>query len=128
MEGYTIDRTQGRIFFTSVEPFGSYLDEVLGDPIMAEKYKFQALYDSTRTQAQQNIEKDKFILTGQYKATSGNIISLGAMNVPRGSVVVTAGGVTLMENSDYTVNYATGEVTIINQSILDAGTPVKSEF
>ena len=124
VEGYTIDRTQGRIFFTSVEPFGSYLDEVLGDPIMAEKYKFQALYDSTRTQAQQNIEKDKFILTGQYKATSGNIISLGAMNVPRGSVVVTAGGVTLMENSDYTVNYATGEVTIINQSILDAGTPV----
>ncbi len=124
VEGYTIDRTQGRVYLPSVEPFGSYLEKALGDKVIAEKYEFQELYDSTRTIAQQIVEKNKYILTGQYKATSGNVISLGAMNVPRGSVVVTAGGVTLMENSDYSVNYATGEVTILNQSILDAGTPV----
>ena len=46
------------------------------------------------------------------------------MNVPRGSVTVTAGGVTLTENSDYTVDYSIGIVTITNQSIIDAGTSV----
>ena len=45
-------------------------------------------------------------------------------NVPQGSVVVTAGGVTLQEGSDYTVDYSAGEVTILNQSIIDAGTNV----
>ena len=124
VEGYTINRTTGRVFLPAAEPFGGYLRKVIGNDAIANKYTFQELYDSTSTVAKQIIEKDKFILTGQYKATTAGTISLGAINVPRGSVVVTAGGNTLTENSDYTVNYSTGEVTIINQSILDAGTPV----
>ena len=44
--------------------------------------------------------------------------------MPHGSVVVTAGGVTLTEGSDYSVDYSAGEVTILNQSIIDAGTNV----
>lgn len=124
VSGYTVDVSTGRIFLPSTEPFGSYLRSVIGDNTIADKYVFQELYDSTRTTAKQIIEKDKFIFTGQYKATSNNVISLGAVNVPRGSVVVTAGGVTLTEGSDYSVNYSTGEVTIINQNIIDAGTAV----
>ena len=50
------------------------------------------------------------------------------MNVPQGSVTVTAGGVTLVENQDYTVDYSMGVVTIINQSIIDAGTNVSVDF
>ncbi len=46
------------------------------------------------------------------------------MNVPRGSVVVMAGGVVLTENADYTVDYSMGIVTITNQSIIDSGTNV----
>lgn len=46
------------------------------------------------------------------------------MNVARGSVRVTAGGTTLVENSDYTVDYAMGVVTIINESIIESGTNV----
>ena len=68
--------------------------------------------------------KDKYRLTGQFRGTSANVISLGAYNVPQGSVVVTAGGVTLSEGSDYSVDYSAGEVTILNQSIIDAGTAV----
>ena len=37
---------------------------------------------------------------------------------------VTAGGVELVEGSDYSVDYSAGEVTILNQSIIDAGTNV----
>ena len=36
----------------------------------------------------------------------------------------TAGGMTLVENSDYIVDYAMGVVTILNQSIIEAGTPI----
>ena len=125
VSGYTV--SNGRIFLPSAEPFGDYLRNYLekqGLGSLADKYCFDALYDSTKTVAKQNAEKDKFMLTGQYKGTSANVISLGAYNVPQGSVVVTAGGVTLTEGSDYSVDYSAGEVTILNQSIIDAGTNV----
>ena len=125
IEGYTIDRTSGRIFLPAAEPFGSYLENVIGDKTISDRFVYHELYDSTKIIAKQIVEKNKFILSGQYKGSnSGNVISLGAVNVPRGSVVVTAGGVTLTENVDYSVNYGTGEVTILNQSIIDAGTAV----
>ena len=126
VEGYTVQN--GRVFLPSAEPFGDYLRTQLlkyglSDE-QAEAYVFRQLYDSTKTVAKQNAEKDKFIMTGIYKGSSANVISLGAYNVPRGSVVVTAGGVTLQEGTDYSVDYSAGEVTILNQSIIDAGTNV----
>lgn len=38
--------------------------------------------------------------------------------------MVTAGGVRLVENQDYTVDYNLGRVRILNQGILESGTPV----
>lgn len=126
VEGYTV--TNGRVFFPAVEPFGNYLYKYLTANGVAEttakKYAFTELYDSTKTIAKQIAEKDKFLLIGQFRGTSANVISLGAYNVPQGSVTVTAGGVTLTEGSDYSVDYSAGEVTILNQSIIDAGTAV----
>ena len=124
VEGYTVQSQTGRIIFPVIEPFGQHLRGVIGNDAVADKYVFEELYDSTKTTAKQIAEKNKFILTGEYAGSGGNVIQLGAYNVPRGSVKVTAGGVTLTENSDYTVDYTMGAVTIINQSILDAGTPV----
>lgn len=126
IDGYTVQN--GRVIFPVAEPFGSAMNSALkekGLPAeIAEKYTFQALYDSTKTNAKQIAEKNKYQLVGQFKGTSANVISLGAYNVPQGSVVVTAGGVTLKEGSDYSVDYSAGEVTILNQSIIDAGTAV----
>ena len=126
VEGYTV--SNGRVFFPQAEPFGKGIYSFLvsrGVPAdKAEKYAFTELYDSTKTVAKQIAEKDKYMLSGQFKGTAANIISLGAYNVPQGSVVVTAGGVKLTENSDYSVDYSAGEVTIRNQSIIDAGTSV----
>ena len=126
IEGYTV--SNGRVFLPAAEPFGDYLKaQLLKNGVSeaeAEKYVFHELYQATKTEAKQNAEKDKYILTGQFKGTSANVISLGAYNVPQGSVVVTAGGVVLTEGSDYSVDYSAGEVTILNQSIIDAGTNV----
>lgn len=126
VEGYTV--SNGRVFLPSAEPFGTALYQFLvskGVPAQkAKSYAFTELYDSTKTVARQIAEKDKFVLMGQFRGTSANVISLGAVNVPQGSVVVTAGGVKLTEGSDYSVDYNAGEVTILNQSIIDAGTNI----
>ena len=126
VEGYTV--SNGRVFFPCTEPFGSYLYNYLVAkgvaPDRAKRYAFTELYDTTKTVARQIAEKNKYILTGQFKGSASGVISLGAYNVPQGSVVVTAGGVTLTEGSDYTVDYSAGEVTILNQSLIDAGTQI----
>ncbi len=124
VQGYTVDASSGRIFFPSVEPFGNYLRSKIGNDAIADKYVFQELYDSTKTVAKQMAEKDKFYLIGEYTGSSANVIQTGSTNIPRGSVVVTAGGVTLTENVDYQVDYSSGIVTILNQNIIDAGTNV----
>lgn len=124
VEGYTINSQNGRVYFPVVEPFGKHLREAIGNNAIADKYVFQELYDSTKTVAKQLAEKNRYRLQGEYRASAANEIRLGAMNVPRGSVRVSAGGRVLTENSDYTVDYTMGVVTIINQSILDAGTPI----
>ena len=81
------------------------------DPTIV-KYSYQVLYDSTLT-VQQFPEKNKFRLKGTYESSSGAEIRLNAMNVPAGSVTVTAGSQKLVENQDYTVDYMLGRVTII---------------
>ena len=124
IEGYTVQSQQGRIIFPVVEPFGANLERKIGNPDLAAPYVYKELYDSTLVVAKQFADKNKFSLVGEYQASNGAQIRLGAMNVPRGSVVVTAGGVTLTENSDYTVDYSMGIVTITNQSIIDSGTNV----
>ncbi|MDE6490157.1 MAG: cell surface protein SprA, partial [Muribaculaceae bacterium] len=121
IDGYTILASSGKVIFPVVEPFGRHLEDAIGNPALAERYVYKELYDSTLTVAQQFADKNKFIITGEYQASGGSQIRLNAMNVPRGSVVVTAGGVTLTENSDYTVDYSMGIVTITNQSIIDSG-------
>ena len=126
VEGYTI--SNGRVFIPKVEPFGSYMRDYLVkrgvSADKAEKYAFTELYDSTKTVAKQIAEKNKYQIVGQFKGSAANVISLDAYNVPQGSVVVTAGGITLKEGTDYSVDYSAGEVTILNKSIIDAGTAV----
>lgn len=107
-----------------MEPFGSHLRKKIGNNAIADKYVYQELYDSTLTYARQIAEKNKFVLRGEYKASSSAEIQLESTNVARGSVKVTAGGAVLTENVDYTVDYASGVVTILNENIINAGTPV----
>jgi cell surface protein SprA len=128
VSGGTIQSSFGRIFFPVVEPFGSDLRKAI-DPDnpeseMAYKYSFDSLYTTTKNIARQYPEKNRFAMEGRYKSSSGSEISLQAMNVPQGSVTVTAGGVPLRENIDYTVDYTLGRVKIINEGILSSGTPI----
>ncbi len=131
--GITIDSQNGRIIFTKVEPFGEFLFNELGggnyeDDLSfnanQEKYIFKEMYELTKAAALQEPEKNKFLLKGRYTSTSSNGISIGAFNVPQGSVTVTAGGRQLQEGIDYTVNYQAGTVQILDPSLEASDTPI----
>jgi len=125
VEGITVNSSSGRIIFPVLEPFGSHLADSIKDPSFIDQYVFQTLYDSTKVKAEQDAEHNKFTLSGSYKGSSSSDISLGTLNVTQGSVTVTAGGQVLTENVDYTVDYTLGRVKIINQALLEAGTPIQ---
>ncbi|MBN2747294.1 MAG: cell surface protein SprA, partial [Bacteroidales bacterium] len=124
INGGTIQASNGRIFFPMLEPFGSYLRNLINNEAIADKYCYDSLYTLTKSSAQQYPAKNKFLLDGSYKSSTGSEISLNALNVPQGSVTVTAGGIPLVENVDYTVDYTLGRVRIINEGILNSGTPI----
>lgn len=137
--GKTIDQQNGRVIFTTVEPFGKLLFDKLGtntgnsalydQPATYNanqtKYVYRSLYSTTQAEAMQQTSKNKFQLKGRFKSSGGGGISLGAFNVPQGSVVVTAGGRTLVEGVDYTVNYQAGTVEILDASLQNSNTPVE---
>ena len=136
----TVVQETGKIIFTKVEPFGEYLFESLrlnvgenyqGDQnvqtdynLNQKKYVYHTLYNSTKTVAEQQAEKNKFLVKGKYKSSSGGGIPIGAYNVPRGSVTVTAGGRVLVEGVDYTVNYQLGTVQILDPGLQSSNTPI----
>ncbi len=127
--GGTITTSNGRIFLPVIEPFGNHLNKKMTqaglDQTAINSVVFQQLYDSTKVAAQQRPELNRFKLKGTYRSASGSEIALNALNVPQGSVSVTAGGVKLVENVDYTVDYNLGRVKILNQGLLESQTPLK---
>ncbi|MGL2965712.1 cell surface protein SprA [Flavobacterium sp. XGLA_31] len=141
LPGLTVDTQNGRIIFTTVEPFGKTLFEKLrnnttenydGDPTLTSdfnanqaKYVFRNMYRSSQAGALQDAEKNKFQLKGRFKSMGGDGIPIGAYNVPRGSVVVTAGGRVLQEGIDYSVNYQAGKVQILDPSLQASNTPIQ---
>ncbi|HTB52488.1 MAG TPA: cell surface protein SprA [Ferruginibacter sp.] len=129
VEGYTVISQYSRIVFPVLEPFGRDLASQIYNvvPSTAKDSLFYALYDSVKVVAQQYPNLDRFVLQGSAHTTGSSDISIG-YNIPRGSVTVTAGGATLVENSDYTINYDLGTIKIINQAILNAGIPVQVNF
>ena len=136
--GVTIEPQYGRIIFPNIEPFGEYLFRLLDDPnsqkelyknietynVNQKRYVFSEMYLKTKAAALETTEKNKFQLKGRYKSEGGDGIPIGAFNVPRGSVKVTAGGRLLREGIDYTVNYAIGRVKILDPALQASNVPI----
>ena len=133
--GLTVNTQNGLIIFTKVEPFGEFLFDLLGGGVYdvendvgynenQQKYVFRNMYAKTKAASLQDAEKNRFRLRGRYKSESSGGIPIGAFNVPRGSVRVTAGGRQLQEGIDYTVNYQAGTVQILDPSLQASNTPI----
>ena len=133
--GITVKTQNGLILFTKVEPFGEFLFDVLGGGTYdvdddqgynenQQKYVFRNMYALTKAASLQDAEKNRFKLKGRYKSEGSSGIPIGAFNVPRGSVRVSAGGRQLQEGIDYTVNYQAGTVQILDPSLQASNTPI----
>ncbi|MBF4508576.1 cell surface protein SprA [Flavobacterium sp. JLP] len=138
LPGITVDVQNGRIIFTTKEPFGELLfkklqnsgsGETYNDPntynANQQKYVFRNMYRNTQSGALQDSDKNKFLLRGKYKSSGNNGIPIGAFNVPQGSVVVTAAGRVLVEGIDYSVDYQLGRVQILDPSLQASNTPIE---
>lgn len=134
--GRTILPRNGRVIFPVLEPFGSSLEKQFytnpNDPNslspLSRKYVYNQLYDSTITRAREYPEFNRYLIRGRYKSSVSSEISLGGFNIPKGSVVVTAGGRTLTEGTDYTIDYNLGRIKILNEAYLNSGQPVRVAF
>lgn len=136
--GVTVDVQNGRIIFTTKEPFGELIfkklqnagsGESYNDPTTynanQQKYVFRNMYKNTQSGALQDSDKNKFLLRGKYKSSGSNGIPIGAFNVPQGSVVVMAAGRRLVEGIDYSVDYQLGRVQILDPSLQASNTPIE---
>ena len=124
VEGITVNSQNGYVIFPDPEPFGSGLANKLTN-VADESYLFKELYLNTKINIQNNFQnKDKYFLKGYFKSESSGGIPIGAFNVPRGSVRVTAGGRQLVEGVDFVVDYQLGRVQIIDPGLQASGTPI----
>ncbi|MFT7344068.1 MAG: cell surface protein SprA [Lentimonas sp.] len=127
--GGSINTRNGRVYFSTVEPFGKTLKTKLQEAqlpdVFIDRIAYTELYDSTKTAAQQIPSKNRFTIQGEYQSSVSSDIPLNALNVPEGAVSVTAGGLKLVEGQDYTVDYNLGRVKILNTGILESNTPIK---
>jgi len=131
IEGFTVLSSQARIIFPFLEPFGRDLDTAAftgASQDLKTKYVYYALYDTIKEIAKTYSNLDRYVISGAAKGQSTSEISLGAFNVPPGSVTVSAGGQVLKENVDYTIDYNLGTVKIINAGITSSGVPVTVGF
>ena len=84
--------SQARIIFPVLEPFGHDLDTAFISPAdsaaLREKYMYYPLYDTIKEIAKTYANLDRYIISGTAKGQSSSEISLGAFNVPPGSVTV----------------------------------------
>lgn len=128
VEKVTVNTETGAIIFPYLHPFDNALRNLFAKETnvalqdqLVNKYVYDTLYRTTKAEAELFATKNKFYLTGSFKAGSGKEIIIQGFNISPNSVKVYAGGSPLREGTDYTVDYTFGKVTILNEGILSSG-------
>jgi len=120
----TIIPQTGEIIFPVLEPFGRNIPTELQN---SDSLKYQLVYDTTKTFAQQQKVKDKWILTGKYSGEASSVYQLG-FNVVENSVRVRLSGRELTPGIDYIVDYNIGQLTIRNDAALVPGADLRITY
>ncbi|HLF34896.1 MAG TPA: cell surface protein SprA, partial [Cyclobacteriaceae bacterium] len=130
VENITVNPEYGLIMFTVLEPFGNHLHSKFDDDEQAfiEKYVYDTLYRTTKSDAELDASRNKFYLVGRVIGGSSSEIDLPGIKIAEGSVRVIAGNIPLLEGSDYRVDYNLGKVVIINQAVLNSGKSIQIQY
>ncbi|MFZ1978629.1 MAG: cell surface protein SprA, partial [Bacteroidota bacterium] len=140
---FTVDSVRGEIIFPTVQPFDSAsiayflastnptlpsTQQLTSAQITAaaDSLNFNNLYDTTASAADVD-PRSRYIITGTATSSVQSQYSVGT-NIVEGSVVVTVDGQPAVLNTDYTVDYVSGTITIRNPSFLTAGRNVQIKY
>ncbi len=126
---YIINLFTGELWFPFLRPFQYDSLDATGtrNPNLSQDYNCSAMYDSNRTDINDINNDSKFKILVSYQNRS-SILSLGAM-VIENSESVTLNSVPLTRNVDYTIDYFSGTLTLLNKDATnpDANLEVKYE-
>jgi cell surface protein SprA len=130
VEGLTILTNRGLLVFPVLEPFGSNLEKNFTESeiVLKDKYVYDTLYRTTQADAELVTRLNKYFIKGRLTAGSASEIQLPGLNISPGSVIVQAGNIPLTEGVDFTVDYNTGRLVIINDAILQSGKQINVSF
>ena len=90
VSGVTILPSNGKIIFPVLEPFGDHIRNIFEGDEEAGQFVYDQLYDQTKFVAEQFPQFNRYVIRGSYKSSISSEIYLGAFNLPRNSVRVTA--------------------------------------
>lgn len=140
LPGFTVQPGAGRIIFPYREPFGQRIRNVLQEqgnvPVnfdgitqeeALDRYVFNDLYRLKPEQAARQTDKNVYRLTGSSRGTVQEFYDLGFALV-EGSVEVRSGGTMLIEGTDYSVDYTSGSVSILNPAYLSPGRDIRIAY
>jgi cell surface protein SprA len=119
--GFTIFPETGEIVFPWLEPFGNSIPEGL------EEFRYQLIYDTTKTFARQDKINDKWLMAGKQTGDVTSTYQLG-FNVVENSVRVLLDGRELSAGVDYVVDYTIGQLTIRNDAALVPGADLRITY
>ena len=137
LPNYSIIPGDGLLIFPYLEPFGKQIESLIDasglSPTEKEEakdlYVFRDLYTQKRLNATRNTAKNVYLIEGSHKGGIPSFYDLKAYSgLVEGSVRVTSGGNTLIEGTDYIVDYLGGTVTIINDSYVIAGRAIEIDW
>ncbi len=118
----------GLIIFPHRTPFNSdttFVDKA-GNVTMPLQVKVEALYNE-RTRGTEIVKKSQYYLQLATR-TRSSIISLNHANIIEGSEVVKLNGRQLKRNTDYSIQYDFGQITLISQEALDPNADITVDF
>ncbi len=119
IDGITIDNTVGKLIFPHSEPLGTDLQNQFSEPELAETYTFPELYTLTQAEAKYNYSnKDRYFIRGTVQSNNTTEHQLGVFNLQPNSIKVYAGALMLQENTDYSIEYESGTLRIINPAYI----------
>ncbi len=129
LEQVTIDPERGLLIYPYLEPFGTRIADVVTDAATRTRVVYRDLYLEKKEEAKRNTLLDVYRMRGKYQGSVQSFFDLRAFSgLIANSVKVRSGGIDLAENSDYSVDYTGGTVTITNPAYLRPGQNVEISY
>ncbi|MBI5476399.1 MAG: cell surface protein SprA [Ignavibacteriales bacterium] len=126
---FTIDTKLGEVIFPSLRPFDLSIVQYFRskNESVPDSLLFSDIYDTTAEAAQKNNLRNRYFMKVKAVGNQTTRYPLG-FNIVEGSVQVLLNGKVLTPKIDYTVDYITGEVNILNSDAMLPNANVQVKF